>query len=132
MNVSQTLLQDKEEERQRRKTEHCPVETATHHLAVFFSGNSYSFEGMDLKMVASSKHCGVFFIAACCAYGSAQCGRTMPTVRTADREAVHFIHLLDMLASVGLGTGLHTFLLHLGPHIASVTLVTYECKAVEY
>ena len=56
----------------------------------------------------------------------------MPTVRAADREAVHFVYLLDMLASVGLGTGLHTFLLYLGPHIASVTLVTYECKVVEY
>ena len=29
---------------------------------------------------------------------------------------------LGVLSSVGLGTGLHTFLLYLGPHIASVTL----------
>ncbi|GLH01749.1 Vacuole membrane protein 1 [Gryllus bimaculatus] len=34
---------------------------------------------------------------------------------------------LGVLSSVGLGTGLHTFLLYLGPHIAAVTLAAYEC-----
>ncbi|XP_025090243.1 vacuole membrane protein 1-like isoform X2 [Pomacea canaliculata] len=39
---------------------------------------------------------------------------------------------LGILSSVGLGTGLHTFLLYLGPHIASVTLAAYECKSVDF
>ncbi|KAK2828826.1 hypothetical protein Q5P01_019860 [Channa striata] len=39
---------------------------------------------------------------------------------------------LGILSSVGLGTGLHTFLLYLGPHIASVTLAAYECGSVEF
>ncbi|KAM6906932.1 vacuole membrane protein 1-like [Xenentodon cancila] len=39
---------------------------------------------------------------------------------------------LGVLSSVGLGTGLHTFLLYLGPHIASVTLAAYECDSVEF
>lgn len=39
-----------EEKGSGRKTEYCPVETATHYLAVFLSGNSCSFEGMDLKV----------------------------------------------------------------------------------
>ena len=34
---------------------------------------------------------------------------------------------LGVLSSVGLGTGLHTFLLYLGPHIAAVTMAAYEC-----
>ncbi len=29
---------------------------------------------------------------------------------------------LGVLSSVGLGTGLHTFILYLGPHIAAVSL----------
>ncbi|XP_028817826.1 vacuole membrane protein 1 [Denticeps clupeoides] len=39
---------------------------------------------------------------------------------------------LGVLSSVGLGTGLHTFLLYLGPHIASVTLAAYECGSVDF
>lgn len=39
---------------------------------------------------------------------------------------------LGVLSSVGLGTGLHTFLLYLGPHIASVTLAAYECHSLKF
>uniref|UniRef100_A0A2R5LJT0 Putative conserved plasma membrane protein n=1 Tax=Ornithodoros turicata TaxID=34597 RepID=A0A2R5LJT0_9ACAR len=39
---------------------------------------------------------------------------------------------LGVLSSVGLGTGLHTFLLYLGPHIAAVTLAAYECGSVNF
>uniref|UniRef100_A0A3Q3VWL9 Uncharacterized protein n=1 Tax=Mola mola TaxID=94237 RepID=A0A3Q3VWL9_MOLML len=39
---------------------------------------------------------------------------------------------LVMLSSVGLGIGLHTFLIHLGPRIASVTLGAYECGSVDF
>ncbi|GFO15119.1 vacuole membrane protein 1 [Plakobranchus ocellatus] len=39
---------------------------------------------------------------------------------------------LGILSSVGLGTGLHTFLLYLGPHIATVTLAAYECKSIDF
>ncbi|EDO42085.1 predicted protein [Nematostella vectensis] len=39
---------------------------------------------------------------------------------------------LGILSSVGLGTGLHTFLLYLGPHIASVTLAAWECVSLDF
>jgi len=39
---------------------------------------------------------------------------------------------LGVLSSVGLGTGLHTFLLYLGPHIAAVTLAAYECQSTDF
>ncbi|KAK2558269.1 Vacuole membrane protein 1 [Acropora cervicornis] len=39
---------------------------------------------------------------------------------------------LGILSSVGLGTGLHTFLLYLGPHIASVTLAAWECNSLDF
>jgi hypothetical protein len=39
---------------------------------------------------------------------------------------------LGILSSIGLGTGLHTFLLYLGPHIAKVTFVAYECDSVNF
>uniref|UniRef100_A0A6P4FI19 Vacuole membrane protein 1 n=1 Tax=Drosophila rhopaloa TaxID=1041015 RepID=A0A6P4FI19_DRORH len=38
---------------------------------------------------------------------------------------------LGVLSSVGFGTGLHTFLLYLGPHLAAVTLAAYECQTLE-
>lgn len=37
---------------------------------------------------------------------------------------------LGIASSIGLGTGLHTFVLYLGPHIANVTLAANECNAV--
>lgn len=39
---------------------------------------------------------------------------------------------LGVISSIGLGTGLHTFLLYLGPHIASVTLAAYECGSLAF
>jgi len=39
---------------------------------------------------------------------------------------------LGVLSSVGLGTGLHTFILYLGPHIAAVTLAAYECGSTDF
>ena len=38
--------------------------------------------------------------------------------------------MLGVASSIGLGTGLHTFVLYLGPHIAKVTMVAYECHYV--
>ncbi|KAJ1864534.1 hypothetical protein LPJ73_000259 [Coemansia sp. RSA 2703] len=35
--------------------------------------------------------------------------------------------LLGVMSSIGLGAGLHTFVLFLGPHIARVTMTAYEC-----
>jgi vacuole membrane protein 1 len=39
---------------------------------------------------------------------------------------------LGVISSIGLGTGLHTFLLYLGPHIAQVTLAAYECGSLDF
>ncbi|KAJ2715041.1 hypothetical protein H4R19_001418 [Coemansia spiralis] len=40
--------------------------------------------------------------------------------------------ILGVLSSVGLGAGLHTFVLFLGPHIARVTLTAHECANVSF
>lgn len=37
---------------------------------------------------------------------------------------------LGIASSVGLGTGLHTFVLYLGPYMAKVTLAANECNAI--
>ncbi|XP_060660261.1 vacuole membrane protein 1 isoform X1 [Drosophila nasuta] len=39
---------------------------------------------------------------------------------------------LGVLSSVGFGSGLHTFLLYLGPHVAAVTLAAYECQTLNF
>ena len=39
---------------------------------------------------------------------------------------------LGIASSVGLGTGLHTFLLYLGPFIAQVTIAAYECGSIKF
>jgi len=40
--------------------------------------------------------------------------------------------ILGVASSIGLGTGLHTFVLFLGPHIAQVTLVASECGNLNF
>ncbi|KAI9224901.1 hypothetical protein BC828DRAFT_372335 [Blastocladiella britannica] len=40
--------------------------------------------------------------------------------------------VLGILSSVGLGSGLHTFLLFLGPHIAQVTAAAYTCGHLDF
>ncbi|XP_077295623.1 transport and Golgi organization 5 isoform X2 [Arctopsyche grandis] len=40
--------------------------------------------------------------------------------------------MLGILSSVGFGSGLHTFILYLGPHIAQVTLAAYECGGLNF
>jgi vacuole membrane protein 1 len=39
---------------------------------------------------------------------------------------------LGVLSSIGLGTGLHTFVLHLGPFIAEVTMAAWRCKSLDF
>lgn len=39
---------------------------------------------------------------------------------------------LGILSSIGLGSGLHTFVLYLGPHIAAVTLAAHECGSLDF
>ncbi|KAH8369656.1 hypothetical protein KR093_000569, partial [Drosophila rubida] len=39
---------------------------------------------------------------------------------------------LGVLSSVGFGSGLHTFLLYLGPHVAAVALAAYECETLDF
>ncbi|KAI6215040.1 Ectopic P granules protein 3 [Aphelenchoides besseyi] len=40
--------------------------------------------------------------------------------------------MLGVCSSIGLGTGLHTFLIYLGPHIARVTLAAFECNSLDF
>lgn len=40
--------------------------------------------------------------------------------------------VLGVASSIGLGTGLHTFVLFLGPHIAQVTTAAYKCNSLDF
>ena len=40
--------------------------------------------------------------------------------------------VLGILSSCGFGTGLHTFLLYLGPFVGKVTLAANECNSVNF
>jgi len=51
-----------------------------------------------------------------------------------EKECLWYLYWvgLGVLSSIGLGTGLHTFLLYLGPHIAAVTLAAHECGSLDF
>ncbi|XP_064391584.1 vacuole membrane protein 1-like [Halichondria panicea] len=61
-------------------------------------------------------------------------GPHQTTVAIVERELLWWSYWvgLGVLSSVGLGTGLHTFLLYLGPFIASVTLAAFTCNSVDF
>lgn len=61
-------------------------------------------------------------------------GTCQQHVQPIEKQFISYAYWIGLAAvsPVGLGTGLHTFLLYLGPQLASITLATYECKAVEY
>jgi hypothetical protein len=40
--------------------------------------------------------------------------------------------MLGVASSIGLGTGLHTFVLFLGPHVAQVTMTAYTCGSLDF
>lgn len=40
--------------------------------------------------------------------------------------------VLGILSSIGLGFGMHTFVLFLGPHIAAVTLASHSCNTLQF
>ncbi|KAI1294084.1 Vacuolar membrane protease [Mortierella claussenii] len=61
-------------------------------------------------------------------------GAHQPLLKHAESGLIWYGYwtLLGIASSVGLGTGLHTFILFLGPHIAEVTLAAYKCGNTEF
>ncbi|KAI8600928.1 hypothetical protein EDD21DRAFT_305870, partial [Dissophora ornata] len=61
-------------------------------------------------------------------------GAHQPLLKHAESGLIWYGYwvLLGVASSVGLGTGLHTFILFLGPHIAEVTLAAYKCGNTDF
>eukprot|EP00002_Diphylleia_rotans_P024643 TRINITY_DN4873_c0_g1_i5.p1 TRINITY_DN4873_c0_g1~~TRINITY_DN4873_c0_g1_i5.p1 ORF type:complete len:352 (-),score=70.10 TRINITY_DN4873_c0_g1_i5:666-1721(-) len=61
-------------------------------------------------------------------------GEHQQVVKTIDHWAIFVFYWtgLGILSSVMVGTGLHTFVLFLGPHIGKVTLAATECNTLDF
>ncbi|KAJ1548501.1 Vacuolar membrane protease [Cladochytrium tenue] len=61
-------------------------------------------------------------------------GAHRPLIEKLERQAAWFGWwvILGIASSIGLGTGLHTFVLFLGPYIAKVTLAAYKCNGLDF
>ncbi|KAK3819723.1 MAG: hypothetical protein J3Q66DRAFT_399178 [Benniella sp.] len=61
-------------------------------------------------------------------------GAHQPLLKHAESGLIWYGYwtLLGIASSVGLGTGLHTFILFLGPHIAEVTLNAHKCGNTQF
>lgn len=90
----------------------------------------------NFKRLASYRKTLVFslFLFLCFLFIYTTEGSHQPSVQLI--ESLFFWALywlgLGIASSVGLGTGLHTFLLYLGPFIAQVTLAAYECGSIKF
>nr|CDQ04438.1 Bm6390 [Brugia malayi] len=73
----------------------------------------------------------ILFVLLLCAVGTYICHvpgvhqKYIQSWKVKSLQCLYWIGL-GVLSSIGLGTGLHTFILYLGPHIASVTMAAYE------
>uniref|UniRef100_R4FJQ2 Putative vacuole membrane protein n=2 Tax=Rhodnius TaxID=13248 RepID=R4FJQ2_RHOPR len=76
----------------------------------------------------------VFVIVICLLVSLNVDGPHVPFLELVRKKAIWSAYWigLGVLSSIGLGTGLHTFLLYLGPHIAAVTLAAYECGSLNF
>ncbi|KAK3812404.1 MAG: hypothetical protein JOS17DRAFT_690712, partial [Linnemannia elongata] len=61
-------------------------------------------------------------------------GAHQPLLKHAESGLIWYGYwiLLGVASSIGLGCGLHSFVLFLGPHIASVTLTAYKCGNTQF
>lgn len=79
----------------------------------------------------------ILFVLLLCAVGTYICHvpgvhqKYIQSWKVKSLQCLYWIGL-GVLSSIGLGTGLHTFILYLGPHIASVTMAAYECNSLDF
>lgn len=61
-------------------------------------------------------------------------GEHQPWIAVVEKHLIWSLYwvFLGVLSSIGFGSGLHTFLIYLGPWIASVTLAAYECNSIDF
>ncbi|KAF9901810.1 Vacuolar membrane protease [Linnemannia zychae] len=61
-------------------------------------------------------------------------GAHQPLLKHAESGLIWYGYwiLLGVASSIGLGCGLHSFVLFLGPHIANVTLTAYKCGNIQF
>ncbi|UMM21479.1 hypothetical protein L5515_003145 [Caenorhabditis briggsae] len=88
-----------------------------------------------LKILSHKFLLGLFFISLGLAiYGYRTPGAHQEHVQTIEKHILWWSWwvLLGVLSSIGLGSGLHTFLIYLGPHIAAVTMAAYECQSLDF
>jgi hypothetical protein len=91
------------------------------------SGLAYLLRHLFALMLLAGLLCSVYYVD----------GAHQPVFATQYLASFYVISLyvlwwvgLGVASSIGLGTGLHTFVLYLGPHIAKVTMVAYECNYI--
>ncbi|TPX66229.1 hypothetical protein CcCBS67573_g07891 [Chytriomyces confervae] len=100
----------------------CPYSLTAKTLAVTRVALRSIDEITHSSFVFASFSCAVLAVAVAAASGALQLDGPF-----ADFVSWHFYWFtLGVLSSIGLGTGLHTFMLFLGPHIVKVTLTAYS------
>lgn len=128
------LKQAMESERQERETIVLwkrPITTLHYFLVeLYLTVLEYAFKLLRNKLLVLTSL--TFIILTTAAYYSP--GPHQSYLHSIEKEIIWCLYWLGLgvLSSVGLGTGLHTFLLYLGPHIAAVTLAAYECGTINF
>ena len=86
------------------------------------------------KLLTDKKSMATIISLVMLYFGTKQISSLESTVTSLEEQTAWGLYwvLLGVLSSVGLGTGLHTFLLYLGPHIAKVTMAAYECGTTDF
>ncbi|KAG0171739.1 Vacuolar membrane protease [Apophysomyces sp. BC1034] len=94
------------------------------------------YEARSAAMFLYSHRQVTFGLLLCMSLISVMCqmeGPHQDVVQLIEQQMVWYGYwvLLGIASAIGLGTGLHTFLLFLGPYIAEVTMAAYECHSAD-
>ncbi|KAF9347288.1 Vacuolar membrane protease [Mortierella sp. NVP85] len=104
-------------------------------LSYFFLYLLHEFR-MLLVWIVSQQYLLVLLplLTAIVYFGYQTDGAHQPLLKHAESGLIWYGYwtLLGIASSVGLGTGLHTFILFLGPHIAEVTLNAHKCGNTQF
>eukprot|EP00842_Homolaphlyctis_polyrhiza_P004659 jgi/Hompol1/5194/HPOL_004220-RA len=98
-------------------------------LVVELLGNGLEVMASNLVSVTA---CAILVLIAIIIYNID--GSHQETVKVIEQAALWYGWWtgLGVLSSIGLGTGLHTFMLFLGPFIAQATLTAYSCQSLDF
>jgi hypothetical protein len=126
------ILREKQQQQRKQVTLfRSPIQTIGIFSIVMFNNFCYGVEYLRRHSKATLSVLFVSTLLFCLYFIPGSHQQPMITVKEVVWTGLWWV-VLGVLSSVGLGTGLHTFVLYLGPLIAKATIAATECNSTDF